>query len=58
MTLSEWDAYVTELEGQNMTTYIDLVNGAYQRFQENNGWEQGTAGRCCGSDRPSAVGGE
>lgn len=35
--LSEWDAYVAELEGQNMTTYIDLVNGAYQRFQENNG---------------------
>jgi len=34
--LSEWDDYVGELEGQNMTTYIDLVNGAYQRFQENN----------------------
>lgn len=35
--LSEWDAYVTELEGQNMTTYIDLVNGAYERYQESNG---------------------
>ncbi|HLR93479.1 MAG TPA: extracellular solute-binding protein [Jiangellaceae bacterium] len=34
--LSEWDDYVTELEGQNMTAYIDLVNGAHQRFQDNN----------------------
>ncbi|MCW1804525.1 extracellular solute-binding protein [Brachybacterium squillarum] len=30
--LAEWDDYVKELEGQNMTTYIDLVNGAYKRF--------------------------
>lgn len=35
--LSEWDAYVAELEGQNMTAYVDLVNGAYERYQENNG---------------------
>ena len=30
--VAEWDDYVQELEGQNMTTYIDLVNGAYKRF--------------------------
>ena len=30
--MAEWDDYVKELEGQNMTTYIDLVNGAYKRF--------------------------
>ncbi|MFC7455913.1 extracellular solute-binding protein [Brachybacterium sp. GCM10030267] len=35
--LGEWDAYVEELEGQNMTSYIDIVNGAYQRYQEANG---------------------
>lgn len=34
--LSEWDAYVTELEGQNMSAYIDIVNGAHERYQENN----------------------
>lgn len=34
--LSEWDAYVSELEGQNLSTYMDVVNGAYKRFQENN----------------------
>jgi putative aldouronate transport system substrate-binding protein len=35
--LSEWDAYVGELEGQNLTAYIDIVNGAAQRYAENNG---------------------
>jgi putative aldouronate transport system substrate-binding protein len=35
-SLDEWDAYVAELEGQNMTAYEDLVNGAYQRYQESN----------------------
>ncbi|SKC76713.1 ABC transporter substrate-binding protein [Krasilnikoviella flava] len=34
--LSEWDAYVTELEGQNLQGYLDLVNGAQQRFVEKN----------------------
>lgn len=34
--LDEWDAYVSELEGQNMSEYVDIVNGAYQRFLENN----------------------
>lgn len=35
--LSEWDAYVAELEGQNLQGYLDVVNGAYQRFAESNG---------------------
>lgn len=35
--LSEWDAYVSELEGQNLTAFLDVVNGAYERYQENNG---------------------
>ncbi|GLY97557.1 extracellular solute-binding protein [Actinoplanes sp. NBRC 103695] len=32
--LSEWDAYVAELRTKNMDQYVDLVNKAYQRFQE------------------------
>ncbi|WNB86063.1 extracellular solute-binding protein [Cellulomonas sp. ATA003] len=35
--LSEWDAYVAELEGQNMTAYVDIMNAAQERFAENNG---------------------
>jgi len=35
--LSEWDAYVAELEGQNLQGYLDLVNGAHKRFAESNG---------------------
>ncbi|WFE30307.1 extracellular solute-binding protein [Solwaraspora sp. WMMD791] len=35
--LSEWDAYVTEVEGKNAQQYIDLVNGAYQRYKEEHG---------------------
>jgi putative aldouronate transport system substrate-binding protein len=35
--LSEWDAYVAELEGQNLQGYLDLINGAHQRFAESNG---------------------
>ena len=34
--LSEWDAYVGELEGQNLQGYLDLINGAQQRFAEKN----------------------
>lgn len=30
--LSEWDDYVTELEGKGMNTYLDLVNSAYERY--------------------------
>jgi putative aldouronate transport system substrate-binding protein len=32
--LSEWDDYVTELDGKGMTTYLDLVNTAYDRYAE------------------------
>ena len=34
--LAEWDDYVTELEGQNLQGYLDLINGAQQRFAEKN----------------------
>ncbi|MCK2215553.1 extracellular solute-binding protein [Actinomadura sp. ATCC 31491] len=35
--LSEWDAYVKELEGKNMTSYVNLVNTAYERFKKDHG---------------------
>jgi putative aldouronate transport system substrate-binding protein len=35
--LTEWDAYVTELEGKNLQQYLDVVNGAQQRYEEKNG---------------------
>jgi len=35
--LSEWDAYVAELEGQNLSAYLEVVNGAQQRYAEANG---------------------
>ena len=35
--LSEWDAYVTELKGKNANQYIDMVNGAYQRYKKAHG---------------------
>ena len=35
--LSEWDDYVAELEGQNMSAYVDIMNAAQERFAENNG---------------------
>ncbi|GEL99976.1 ABC transporter substrate-binding protein [Cellulomonas terrae] len=35
--LSEWDAYVGELESQNLQGYLDLINGAHQRYAEDNG---------------------
>lgn len=31
--LSEWDAYVNELKGKNMTQYMELVDKAYQRYK-------------------------
>lgn len=30
-SLDEWDAYVSELEGMSLQSYLDLVNGAYER---------------------------
>ena len=33
---ADWDAYVQELEGAGMGTYLDLVNGAHDRYEENS----------------------
>ncbi|WP_205857068.1 extracellular solute-binding protein [Phytoactinopolyspora endophytica] len=35
--LSEWDAYVAELEAKGMSQYIDVVNEAYERFESEHG---------------------
>ena len=35
--LSEWDAYVAELEAAGMQRYVDLIDGARERFAEQNG---------------------
>lgn len=35
--LSEWDAYVGELKGKNLTPYLELVNKAYDRFKKDHG---------------------
>src|SRR5690625_1095010 len=34
-SLDEWDDYVSELEGMNMNSYLDVVNEAQQRFAES-----------------------
>lgn len=33
--LAEWDAYVAEVEAGGLQSYLDLVNGAHQRYLEN-----------------------
>jgi len=35
--MSEWDAFVAELESKGLQQYVDLYNGARERFAENNG---------------------
>ncbi|WP_433088047.1 extracellular solute-binding protein [Dactylosporangium sp. CA-052675] len=35
--LSEWSAYVGELKGKNMDKYVDMVNGAYERYKKAHG---------------------
>ena len=35
--LSQWDAYLSELKGKNMTQYIDLHNKAYERYKKEHG---------------------
>ncbi|HZU94133.1 MAG TPA: extracellular solute-binding protein [Microbacterium sp.] len=35
--LSEWDAYVAELEAAGKQRYLDLIDGARERFAEQNG---------------------
>ncbi|WP_152362687.1 extracellular solute-binding protein [Microlunatus speluncae] len=34
--IAEWDAYVTELEGQGLQSYLDLLGGARKRFVDEN----------------------
>lgn len=34
--LSEWDAYVAEVESQGLSDYVELMNAARQRFVEEN----------------------
>lgn len=34
--LADWDAYVAELEGQGLPNYVELLNGARRRFDEEN----------------------
>ncbi|THV29169.1 extracellular solute-binding protein [Glycomyces paridis] len=34
--IAEWDDYVAELEGQGLQQYVDLINGARERFKENS----------------------
>ncbi|WP_156759850.1 ABC transporter substrate-binding protein [Microbacterium karelineae] len=35
--LSEWDAYVAEIEAAGMPRYLELIDGARERFAEQNG---------------------
>ncbi|GAB3654418.1 ABC transporter substrate-binding protein [Glycomyces tarimensis] len=34
--IAEWDDYVSELESQGLADYVDLINGARERFEEEN----------------------
>jgi multiple sugar transport system substrate-binding protein/putative aldouronate transport system substrate-binding protein len=34
--IAEWDDYVAELESRGLAEYVDLVNGARERFEEEN----------------------
>lgn len=34
--MSEWDAFVTELDGKGAQQYVDIINGARERFETNN----------------------
>ncbi|MFC3493753.1 ABC transporter substrate-binding protein [Glycomyces rhizosphaerae] len=34
--IAEWDAYVGELEAQGLQQYVDLINTARERFEEEN----------------------
>lgn len=36
-SLDDWESYVAELEAKGSSTYVDLVNGAAERFEEANG---------------------
>jgi putative aldouronate transport system substrate-binding protein len=34
--IAEWDDYVAELESQGLADYVNLINGARERFEEEN----------------------
>lgn len=34
--MSQWDDFVNELKGKNLQGYLDLINGAYERFKKSN----------------------
>ncbi|MEV4386744.1 extracellular solute-binding protein [Micromonospora sp. NPDC049580] len=34
---SQWDAYLAELKGKNMDTYLAMINKAYDRYQKDHG---------------------
>lgn len=36
-SLDQWDAYVAQLNGQGLPGYVDLLNGARERFAQDNG---------------------
>ncbi|MBE3011967.1 extracellular solute-binding protein [Microbispora sp. NEAU-D428] len=36
-SFDEWDAYVKELEAKNMSSYVNLVNSAYDRYKKEHG---------------------
>ncbi|QSB16519.1 extracellular solute-binding protein [Natronosporangium hydrolyticum] len=36
-SFDEWDSFIEELRGRNMDQYLDIVNGAYERYQEEHG---------------------
>ncbi len=33
--MSEWDAYVAEVEGSGLQQYLDIINGAHERWASN-----------------------
>lgn len=35
--MSEWDSFVAELEGKGSTQFVDIVNGARERYVDANG---------------------
>jgi len=34
-SLDDWDEYVKTLEDMNLDEYIDIMQGAYERYQDN-----------------------
>ncbi|GIG26727.1 extracellular solute-binding protein [Cellulomonas denverensis] len=35
--LSEWDSFLAEVEGKGASQYVDVINGARERYQAENG---------------------